>query len=258
MGVHISKLALHTRHFIASRKRNKKLNELKWKDVILFVRLIFARTIATRLVVPRFWGHPVHHLISIGSQIGTLAYAIVNEIFIEAVYLDSWSMRIDRKIKKSMADECKQIAKRSQAANVRRLCLWLCHRTHASTGFNALVSTAFFEYLVDYVRPTIVCIKKNYLESCIIFKNHRYRWESSLSTSSSNEESTFTLSGKIAFEENSVIRGKCIAAAAVSRIFWKLGEFTPYTRMYRKKLVKTLSFTTYSKVIEIGKYLTFL
>lgn len=151
MRVHISKLALHTRHFIASRKGNKKLNELKWKDVILFVRLIFARTIITRLV-PRFWEHPVHQLISIGSQIGTLAYAIVNEIFIEAVYLDSWSMRIDRKIKRSMADECKQIAKRSEAANVRRLCLWLCHRTHAST--------AFFEYLGNYVRPTIICIKK--------------------------------------------------------------------------------------------------
>lgn len=68
----------------------------------------------------------------------------------------------------------------------------------------------------------------------------------------------FALSGKIAFEENSVIRGKCITTATVSRIFWKLGESTPYTRMYRKKLVKTLSFTTYSKVIEIRKYLTFL
>lgn len=152
MRVHISKLALHTGHFIASRKGNKKLNELKWKDVILFVRFIFARTITTRLVMPRFWEHPVHQLISIGSQIGTLEYAIVNEIFIEAVYLDSWSMRIDRKIKRSMADECKQIAKRSEAANVRRLCLWLCHRTHAST--------AFFEYLGNYVRPTIICIKK--------------------------------------------------------------------------------------------------
>lgn len=88
MGVHILKL------FIALRKRNKKFNELKLKDVILFVRLIFARIITTRLVVPRFWRHPVHYLISVGSHIETLAYAVVNEIFIKAVYLNSWSMRV--------------------------------------------------------------------------------------------------------------------------------------------------------------------
>ena len=83
MRVHILKL------FIASRKRNKKFNELKWKDVILFVRLA-----QSPLVVPRYWWHPVHYLISVGSHIETLAYAVVNEIFIKAVYLDSWSMRL--------------------------------------------------------------------------------------------------------------------------------------------------------------------